>query len=459
MGRIPLAGALATVALASTAAPAAGAGVRPDDPVVLTGAKLPALAGRSPASATAFAWTGRAWRRVPVQVDERAVVDLRRVYDNTSVAAGQTILTYTDPATLAGPDPDPSIDADDEIVFMAADAGRRAPRAAGVPPGMRGATAAEVRVRDPLDGAKGSVYIFAPSKAPAGAPEPYVRYRFGLLAGPYPAKYGFQRGPNPENSVVKTKSYEVRFADRWQMDVLRIRSKGASRVDLLDRARAQFGPGSCGRSEDTFDAAEGAFIANTSGPVRAIRSYVGANSGPLTQRQHVFYADREDITTFLRVHAIPGVMEVFDYAPAARGMTYRNSLAPAGVRIDGVPDSVPTGTLRWEQVSGPQGTLTIVHRLATTVSPITVGSYYADTATPGPDERPCTGDAQLLGVSGPRITSALPNTDPRTAGAARLETTRTLYADPPGGDAKLAARRARDVATPLVAKAVAFRTR
>ena len=459
MGRIPVVATLALVALATAAAPAA-ASLRPGDPVVLTGAKLPALARTAPASLVAFAWTGR-WRQVPVQVDERAVVDLHRVYDDTAVP-GQSILTYTDPSTLAGPDPDPALDADDEVVFMAADAGKRAPRRAGLPPGQRGAAAAEVRVRDPLDGAKGSVYLFARTSAPAkppAAPRRYVSYRFTLLAGRYPEAYGFRRGPNPESSVVKTKSYEVRFGDRWQMDTLRIRAKGAARVDVLDRARAQFGPGNCGRSEDTFDAAEGAFIVNKSGPVRAIRAYVGANSGPLTERRHVFYAERQDITTFLRVHAIPGVMDVFDYAPEARGMTYRNSLAPAGVKIDGVPDTVPTGTLRWEQVSGAQGTLTIVHRLDTTVTPITVGSYYADTTTPAAGERPCTGDQQLLGVSGPWITSALPNTDPRMPPAATLTTTRTLYAERPGGDAALAARRARDVATPLVAKAVPLRTR
>jgi hypothetical protein len=38
-----------------------------------------------------------------------------------------------------------------------------------------------------------------------------------------------------------------------------------------------------------------------------------------------------------------------------------------------------------------------------------------------------------------------------------VTTTRTLYADPPGGDAALAERHAREVATPLVAKAVAFK--
>ena len=63
--------------------------------------------------------------------------------------------------------------------------------------------------------------------------------------------------------------------------------------------------------------------------MRAIRSYIGANSGPLTQRDHIFYARREDIRTFLRVHAIPGVLDFFDYSSAAIGMTYRNNATPA----------------------------------------------------------------------------------------------------------------------------------
>jgi hypothetical protein len=59
----------------------------------------------------------------------------------------------------------------------------------------------------------------------------------------------------------------------------------------------------------------------------------------------VFYQRREDITTYLRVHAIPGVMDFFDYSPAATGMTYRNDLNPAGVRVDGVPDAPALGPL------------------------------------------------------------------------------------------------------------------
>ena len=75
--------------------------------------------------------------------------------------------------------------------------------------------------------------------------------------------------------------------------------------------------------------------------MRAIRSYIGANSGPLTQREHIFYEQREDIRTFLRVHAIPGPWDFFDYSSAAIGMTYRNNRNTDAVTIDGNPERPP----------------------------------------------------------------------------------------------------------------------
>ena len=83
-------------------------------------------------------------------------------------------------------------------------------------------------------------------------------------------------------------------------------------------------------------------MANIDGPVRGIRSYVGANSGPNTQRTHLMYRDREDVVFDLRVHAIPSFMDFIDYNSAACGMTYRSSTVPGGVTINGVDDTVPT---------------------------------------------------------------------------------------------------------------------
>jgi hypothetical protein len=199
-----------------------------------------------------------------------------------------------------------------------------------------------------------------------------------------------------------------------------------------------FAPGFCGRTEDTFDGyintspIEGAFVANKSGPVRAIRSYVGANSGPRTQRDHIFYAQRQDIRTALRVHAIPSVIDFFDYSPAAAGMTYYNDLNTAGVTIDGAPDSVAPGAIQWQMVTGAQGTVVMSGALATNIAGFAYTSYYLDHATPGgAAETQCTGDGSAYGSSGTYVNQAVPCTDPDLGCTSYLNTTSTLYYEPP----------------------------
>jgi hypothetical protein len=150
-------------------------------------------------------------------------------------------------------------------------------------------------------------------------------------------------------------------------------------------------------------------------------------------RQHVFYERREDITTFLRVHAIPGVMDFFDYSPAAGGMTYRNNLNAGGVTIDGQPDTVTLGSIGWETVDGSQGGLSIVHRTDTDITGLGDTSYYLDDSSPsGASETQCTGDALAYGSSGSRINTAIPNTDPRTTPFKSLAAERTLFFELPG---------------------------
>jgi hypothetical protein len=168
--------------------------------------------------------------------------------------------------------------------------------------------------------------------------------------------------------------------------------------------------------------------------VRAIRSYIGANSGPLTQREHIFYEQREDVRTWMRVHSVPGPWDFFDYSAAASGMTYRNNLNTGGVTIDGNPDSPVNGQLSWESVDGPQGGLSMVHTLNTDIAGLNVTSHYLDDSTPGAGaETQCTGDSQAFGESGPWINSTMPNTDPTlTPPAKSLNSTRTIYFEDPG---------------------------
>lgn len=403
---------------------------RPADPVVLLGADIPTLQRTNPMDLVAFRFANR-WEQIPVQIDERDMVDFTRVYNDNWLLGGLVRLDYTDAGTYAGPDSDPTLDADDEIVFMAKDAGVRCPAAVGAPPGVLEDQGIEVAVTDPLDGATAYVYLFIQdgSLDPAAGAR-YVDYTFHLLAGDYLTHYQLVAGPNPEDSAVVTDTYKHHFSDRWKSDEIRIFASGASGVDILDRHKNLFKPNKCGRSEDTFSDGEGAFIVNKNGPVRALRCYIGANSGARTERLHLFYAEREDITTFLRVHSIPSVMDFFDYSPEAAGMTYYNNNALAGVTIDGIPDVLPEGRVDWELVTGAQGSLAMLHTLSTDMPGFAPTNYYLDSTTPPVVQ--CTGDAFAYGSSGHYINQEIPNTDPFIGAHALFSVARTIYYLPPG---------------------------
>jgi hypothetical protein len=282
-----------------------------------------------------------------------------------------------------------------------------------------------VTVTDPLatyDGVRGSgvgyVYLFRRSGttlSPAAGKD-YVDYDFN------PAD---PQG-HVESSTISSDRYSTHFSARWTRDVIRI---GAG-PDILDRHRNLFAVGTCVRSEDTFSAGDGGFATNIDGPVRVIRSYLGANSGTYTQREHVFYRSSERVQTFLRVHAIPGILDFYDLSAGAVGMTYSSSSTPAGVPVDGVPDATGSAAPTWEAVSGTQGTLVSSTSTQTDIAGLTIQAYYRDDSTTPPLQ--CTGDADEYGAAGTAITSAIPNTDPTLGAYNNLTATRwNLYVPAP----------------------------
>ncbi|HYI37303.1 MAG TPA: hypothetical protein VEX39_11885 [Thermoleophilaceae bacterium] len=433
------AAAALAAALAAFAAPAAALD-RPADPVVVSGAKAPALLGAEPGKVVAFAWRRSRWRQVPVQVDERKLVDLRAAYPASVDCGGKPLcyrptstgpqLRYADPRTLIGPDPDARVDSDDEVALMARDTGSRAPAGTPRPPRVVTGLRQELAVTDPLTRSRAYVYLFrSRGGLRQGAGKSYVDYRFRPGGGIYPAGYSFASGPNPESSTVTTPYYRRFFADRWRESGARITAPGATGVNVLDRNEAQFSPDFCGRSTLTFALGEGAFLGNRSGPVRAIRSVVGANSGPMSEREHVFYDRRTDETTYLRVHPIPGIMSFWDYSQAASGMRYADNNNPAGVIVDGRPDSVAAGPLRWESLDGRQGAVTHVFSWESTLPPSAMTSFYRDDAAASA----CPGDADgsFHGASGPWVTAPIGTTD-GTNPAERLTARRTTFFDAPG---------------------------
>jgi hypothetical protein len=396
------------------------------DPVVLTGAQVTDLVGTAPGDVVAFRWNTAlpGWQQVPVQADERHVEYLTKLRNGTGTSGPQA-LAYSDPGANAGADPVATFDANDEIAFMTDDTGGRAPSGTGDPSGVVAASGVRVTVTDPLaevDGNRGGglgyVYLFERSSGALspGAGLDYVDYDFD------PA----DPSGHAEDSTVTSDRYSTHFSARWTRDQLRI---GAG-VDILDRHRNLFAAGVCTRSEDTFSAGAGGYATNVDGPVRVIRSYLGANSGTYTQREHIFYRGAERVQTFLRVHAIPGILDFYDYSAAAIGMRYSSSSTPAGVVIDGVPDSVGSAAPTWEAVTGSGGALISTTAQVTDISGMAVQSYYTDDATPPFTQ--CTGDAFEYGASGTAITSAIPNTDPTLSGSVHnLTATRwNLYVRP-----------------------------
>ena len=430
---------------------------RVDAPQVLTGADLPTLVGATPSTVVAFAYVWNddvpSWKQIPVQIDQRKVVGFGTQPSNNTTpgttgtvygsgSAGVTALQYTDGNTWVGNDTNPAFDADDELVFMAGDAGGERDAGSPDPAGVVAGSGVRVDLTDPADAAKeGSVYLFRTSGGLVpSANKDYVDYDFVLTSGNYKTTYKRRTGPNPETSRVTTSAYTIDFTDRWFETSWKLNPATSTGVDILDGHKNQFAINYCGRSNATFAAEEGAFVANIDGPVRAIRSYVGANSGPLTQRTHLMYRNQEVVVTDLRVHAIPGVMDFLDFSNAAVGMTYRSSTVPGGVTIDGSLDAVSTTDATWEAVSGAQGlVMTRVDYQSSLDLDDGTGTevdwFHRDQTTP--PEAQCWGDGSLLGAAGPSIVGNIPNTDPSTGGTDTLKGLRTNWFGPAPADPAL----------------------
>jgi hypothetical protein len=439
---------------------------RPQDPVVLTGAVVPSLADVDPDDVVAFKYDG-GWQQIPVQVDEKDQVEFARVYgaydtatNPTGSAQGATGLfaeQYTDTGTFTGADSDPTLDADDEIVFMARNAGEIAGTAVE-PPGVVAASGVWLTIIDPLaPGKTGHVYLFeSDGSLTPDAGQQYVTYAFNLLSGDYKTNYLLQGGPgtshgpqaNAEDSLLSTPYYERHWSYRWTNDDLRILL--GTGVDILEKSDYWIVEGNCGRHNGTFNAKEGAFFANKSGPVRAIRSYMGANSGPLTQVEQIFYEQREDSVVYARVHSRPALgIGYNDYDANAIGMTYSNTNNTGGLTIDGVNDpGYVAGPMSWEMITGAQGSVVTTFDVETDIPNFEDGSssYYHDevnapvTMCQACEEAPTAAcpsvvtisDADLIGAHGAAGTTPIPNTDPRMAQPFSLTVSSTHYYEAPG---------------------------
>jgi hypothetical protein len=459
---------------------------RPDDAVVVQGAALPKLLGSDPMHVVGFAWNGSDWVQIPVQVDQRDQVNPGQIFNRPTANYAKlpngtpfTMLVYTNPRTpspgytwtptYTGVASHAGLGTVDEVSFLADDAGTLAPDSAGTPAGATAATRQQVQINDPLHpNQSGVVYLFHSDTLTGGsAGTTGVQYTFNLTSGNYMATYKMGTasqspnnvaGPNPETSTVVTPKYTQSFGDRWLNNGITITRGTSTRQNFLERSRVQVTSAGCSRTEDTFDEVvpanpyEGAFIVNISGPVRAIRSHIGANSGTYTASTDIFYPTREDSVTDLRVHPIPGVSVFDDLATAATGMTYIDDQNKGGKPIDGVPDVLTMNqAAAWQMVRGTQGSLVTTRSLQSDIAGLTLSTYYLDQNPASPP--PCTGDAAAWGQHGTTVVGpggTLPCTDPTLCAAANsLSSTRVRYFQKPMLSVDLATGLVAQAANPL----------
>jgi hypothetical protein len=281
------------------------------------------------------------------------------------------------------PDPVQGLDTNDELAFMASDAGPEAPQGTTLPPNIEGAQ--KVTINDPNDPSAAPTYVYV-MKAAANGPKPafdasngYVSYKRDPVSDTYEksqssySSYGnaakgeycdangnvvlkadgtpdIQRRRPRDYATIETPRYRFRYDGRWLMSAINISPDGGQSFgpDLVDRWKArafQQDPSSstpcCGfEEEDTHWGGSSTLLGEKTGPVRAIRETWGADSGTNVARRETFYRDSVVMKSTLRVHPIPpldGIYAQWDFN-AGRMTSFANRAHPEGVPVDGHND-------------------------------------------------------------------------------------------------------------------------
>jgi hypothetical protein len=304
------------------------------------------------------------------------------------------------------PDPVKGLDSNDELAFMATDAGPQAPDGASLPKGVLGAKV--VTIADPTNPNAQPTYVYI-GRVDAKAPQSefadpstwYVNYQrdadwkhlafskssngsYGpAVSGPYcpdGSTAATATGPRREldTATVTTDRYRFHYggepgidtgkSGRWLMTSIQIKQPDHTwGPDLVDRWKARaFAQDSasntpcCGyEEEDTNWGGSSNLLGEKVGPVRAIRETWGADSGTNVIRRETFYRNSMIQKSYLRVHVIPpldGIYAQWDFN-AGRVDRFYNSQHPGGVAVDGKNDELygnfddPCNS-RWDNSNG-----------------------------------------------------------------------------------------------------------
>ncbi len=305
--------------------------------VILSGQESADLHGTAVGSVRVMALTEKGFQPVPFQIDER-LPDGSYASD-----AGKRPQKDDTPGVL---------DADDEIVFLARDAGFRAAKESW-PSGA--AKSAEIEVSDPLTGSTGYVYVFSfPSGGPRLSDRRYVSY-------------------DPAQDRITSDTFVVGFDRKkpliLEYGVFRRMNDNGRTEDVIDRLKVRIkAVTSAGvtisRNEDELDQE---IVAIRSGPVRVIRSLELSVSLPPMPKvpitaDFIFYPDYADIPVDFQ---IPGLINLFlkdmtvdvgvDF-DKMKGVTFATLERPRGTYVDGqqpqAEREIPMGAEEWFMMQG-----------------------------------------------------------------------------------------------------------
>lgn len=346
------------------------------DPVIVTGAQLAPVKGRRIADMRLYASNNGKFMPVPYQIDER---DKNDAY----VFSGKK------------DNDNSSLDANDELVFMASDAGDRAAKKAW-PKGT--ASGVEITVTDPVDGGKAWAYLLV--------------FKKGHVT--QPSKIDYVKCLNGDREI-DAANYYLRFAKNAPIAFDRLTIKkagGGPGRDVLDRLKIRFHAETMvgitvDRNEEEFTAD---LIGVIDGPVRVIRStsnrmiLFGKLPTPSAVSEQIFY---NALFEFPIIINVPVNLDMFlkntwlrvtseSEFPNDTIFYNENNMSP--VAIDGVmtpaEKSLNLGSYDWQVVAGnaPPNTGAWVNRLLfdRKKTPASVRLYYMDDANvkDPPEEKP-----------------------------------------------------------------------
>ncbi|HUT54542.1 MAG TPA: hypothetical protein VM658_14220 [bacterium] len=315
------------------------------DNVVIAGKDLKAVNGADIEALRLMSFKDGKLAPVPFQVDEKTPV-------------GEYVMIAPDGSR--GHD-DGKLDLNDELVFMAKDAGDRGdPSASGLDPEAWN----EIALTDPVTGGKGWAYLIAfDENPPALSPVRYMTYQ--ELA---------------DHDELTTPYYSLRFPKNnvFMSDIIITKAAGGNGQDILDKIKMRSGVAmlrgafSVDRTEEDFSHK---VLGVLTGPVRVIRrtetrlSLILSLKSPAAIVNGSFYPACFQFPSML---SLPFRMDMiasdaymrqgWDLNRNAIGLKFYSNLNPEPVVYDGKMGpaeqklAANRNTLRWALGTGPQGT-------------------------------------------------------------------------------------------------------